>query len=467
MNRANSYFFCGIGGSGMLPLACILRAAGHEVAGSDRALDQGRTADKFEYLKRLGIALFPQNGSGIHSAEQLLVTSAAIEENVPDVEAAKRVGADRISRPELLARLLNETPTSIAVGGTSGKSTVTGMIGWILHCVGREPTVMNGAVMKNFISEEAPFASALVGGGDIFVSEVDESDGSIALYHPSVAVLGNITLDHKSMDELRRLFSGFIAKADKAVLNLDDEETRLLSEDHDLSRRITFSLSTPEADFAASDIAEEPFAITFTVTESDDGSARVSLPVPGRHNAANALAAIAAARSCGIDLAAAAEALSTFAGLRRRFELVGQANGVSVIDDFGHNPDKIAATLSTLHAFPGRLLIFFQPHGFGPLRTMKQELIDCFAQNLGEGDLLLMPDPVYHGGTTDRSVGSDAIVQGLQHAGRDARHVKSREEAADILTGDAKPSDRIVVMGARDDTLAQFAADLLGRLKAR
>ena len=230
MGEAKSYFFCGIGGSGMLPLALIVEGRGATVAGSDRTLDQGRLAAKFEFLRERGIALFPQDGSGITSADQLVVTSAAIEETVPDVVKAREVGAERVTRPELLGRLFNAAPLGIAVGGTSGKSTVTGMIGWILHAAGRDPTVMNGAVMKNFVSADVPFASALVGAGDAFVSEVDESDGSIALYQPEVAVLTNVSLDHKEMAELRSLFAAFLLRARTAVLNLDDPETRALAD---------------------------------------------------------------------------------------------------------------------------------------------------------------------------------------------------------------------------------------------
>ncbi|MGZ8361582.1 MAG: Mur ligase domain-containing protein, partial [Allosphingosinicella sp.] len=229
MNEAKSYFFCGIGGSGMMPLALIVQGRGGDVAGSDRTLDQGRLAPKFDYLRARGIPLFPQDGSGIVESGQVLVTSAAIEDSVPDVVRAKAIGATRVNRPELLAELFNAAPSGIAVGGTSGKSTVTGMIGWILHAIGRDPTVMNGAVMKNFVSADALFASALVGSGDVFVSEVDESDGSIALYRPKVAVLNNISLDHKSLDELRHLFGDFAAKAEAVVVNLDDAETRLLA----------------------------------------------------------------------------------------------------------------------------------------------------------------------------------------------------------------------------------------------
>ena len=458
------YFFCGIGGSGMLPLASIVRARGAEVEGSDRSLDQGRLADKFAFLERLGIRLHPQDGSGMRSADQLLVTSAAIEETVPDVQAARRLGAEQITRPQLLALLFNEAPVSIAVGGTSGKSTTTGMIGWILHEAGRHPTVMNGAVMKNFTTADTPFASALVGDGDAFVSEVDESDGSIALYAPRIAVLNNITLDHKSMDELRHLFLSFVGKAETAVLNVDDEETRLLAAQVDPARLVRYGFSD-QADLRGTNIVEEPLAIRFDVTDKRQGeTVPVRLAVPGRHNAANALAAIAAAQAAGVDLERAAAAIAGFKGLRRRFEVVGTRNGISVIDDFGHNPDKIAATLDTLHAFPGRVLAFFQPHGYGPLRTMRQELIDGFATRLAADDVLIMPDPVYFGGTVDRSVGSAEIVAGIRAAGRNAEHIPERAQCAERLRALARPGDRIIVMGARDDTLTQFAADLLASL---
>uniref|UniRef100_UPI00286ACA81 Mur ligase domain-containing protein n=1 Tax=Sphingomonas sp. TaxID=28214 RepID=UPI00286ACA81 len=149
MNNTMNYFFCGIGGSGMLPLASILRARGSRVAGSDRSLDAGRLSAKFDYLRSLGIPLHAQDGSGL-SEGMTLVTSAAVETTIPDVVRAVELGLDQVTRPQLLAELLNAAHKSVAVGGTSGKSTVTGMIGWILHACHRQPTVMNGAVMKNF-----------------------------------------------------------------------------------------------------------------------------------------------------------------------------------------------------------------------------------------------------------------------------------------------------------------------------
>ncbi|HTP76177.1 MAG TPA: Mur ligase family protein [Rhizomicrobium sp.] len=466
MNPDRPYFFCGIGGSGMLPLALILRARGARVSGSDRALDQGRLSEKFAFLRANGIALHPQDGSGVPNAEVIVVTSAAVEETIPDVQAARRVGARLMPRAELLAELFNEAPNAIGVAGTSGKSTTTAMIGWILHATGRDPTVMNGAVMKNFATPDAPFASALVGKSDLFVSEVDESDGSIARYSPRVAVLNNISLDHKSMDELRELFRAFVAKSELAVLNLDNEETAALAAKRPPALVLSYSLSDTKADLLAGNVKPLPDGVAFDVSERNAASAvPVRLQVPGRHNVSNALAALAAARAAGVPLAEAAEALSRFAGVRRRLDVIDTANGVTVIDDFAHNPDKIAATLATLHDFPGRLLVMFQPHGYGPLRLMKDALIDCFAGNLGAKDVLLMPEPVYYGGTTDRSVSSVDIVEGVATRGRDAHVCVDRAECGARLIALAKPGDRIVVMGARDDTLSQFAAGLVEKLE--
>jgi UDP-N-acetylmuramate--alanine ligase len=454
-----SYFFCGIGGSGMMPLALILKSQGHDVAGSDRSLDQGRTAPKFEWLKARGMSLFAQDGSGVTSPDQIIVASTAVESSVPDIMAAERIGARRMVRAELLAEQFNAAPLRIAVGGTSGKSTVTGMIGWIFHTLGRDPTVMNGALMKNFITEDTPFASALVGAGDAFISEVDESDGSIALYTPDIAVLNNVAHDHKSMAELRLLFGGYIGKAQTAVLNLDNDEVARLAANHPAGRAMTYSLGGRAADLFASNIVERVDGIDFFVN-----GAPVSLQVPGRHNASNALAALAAARVAGIGLEEAARAISGFTGLRRRLEVVGSANGVTVIDDFGHNPDKISATLQTLHAFPGRLLIMFQPHGYGPLRQMGDELAQTFVTNMIADDILIMPDPVYFGGTVDRSKGSNALIMAISDGGRNAEYIPERPTCGERLVALARPGDRIVIMGARDDTLAVFAQDILNRL---
>ncbi len=463
---SHPWFFCGIGGSGMLPLALILRGHGAEVAGSDRSRDQGRTPEKFAWLESLGFTLFPQDGSGIGSADLTLVASAAVEDTVPEMVRAKELGCPRMSRAELLAALFNAAPEGLAIGGTSGKSTVTGMAGWIMTQALRDPTIMNGAVMKNFVSPDAPFASARVGKGDVFVSEVDESDGSIALYRPKVAVLLNVSLDHKSLEELRELFGDFLARADVAAINLDDDETAVLA--HRAKALVTFGIDSADAMIGVTpgSLAEKATSLAATIVDRRDGTShRLALKVPGRHNLANALAAIAGCNAAGVPVADAIAALASFEGLARRFDIVGtSASGVTVIDDFGHNPEKCAATLATLKAHPGRVIAFFQPHGYGPLRQMGAELAEVFARMLGEDDVTILCDPVYFGGTVDRSQGSERIVRLIEAAGGTAEHIPSREDCGKRIAQLARPGDRIVVMGARDDTLSQFAKELLARL---
>ena len=461
-----SYFFCGIGGSGMLPLATIVKGLGATVAGSDRSFDQGRTPEKFAWLERKGFALFPQDGSGITSADQVLIASAAIEDTVPEVARAKALGCARQTRAELLSTLFNAAGTSIAIGGTSGKSTTTGMLGWILKATGGDPTIMNGAVMTNFVSDEEPFASAVVGSDDVFVSEVDESDGSIALYRPSVAVLLNVSLDHKSMAELRVLFGDYLASAKFAVVNFDNDEARALGEQ--AAQLISFGIDHPDAiiGIEPGTIEESATGIdAVLVDRRDDVGHALHLPMPGRHNLSNALAAIAGAVAAGVEVSQAVHALATFKGLARRFDIIGtSANGITVIDDFGHNPEKCRATLRTLKSQPGRVLAFFQPHGYGPLRQMGDELAQTFADELGPEDHTILCDPVYFGGTVDRSHGSERIVALMQKHGASAEHIADREDSGERLRKMARTGDRIVVMGARDDTLTLFAKALLSKL---
>jgi UDP-N-acetylmuramate--alanine ligase len=273
-------------------------------------------------------------------------------------------------------------------------------------------------------------------------------------------VLNNVSLDHKSLEELNALFADFIGKAGMAIVNADNPDAAALAIQLPRDRVTTFGFDEA-ADLVARDVAEEPFAVSFTLRD-----ARVRLRVPGRHNVSNALAAIGAALAAGVSFGSAVAAIGHYAGLKRRFDLVGEANGVSVIDDFGHNPDKIAATLATLHAFPGRLLVLFQPHGYGPLQTMRRELVETFVRGLGADDLLVLPDPVYQGGTVTRAVTSADIVNDIAITGGNARHIANRAAAAAHLVANATPGDRIVVMGARDDTLPLLAAEMVAKLRA-
>ena len=463
------FFFCGIGGSGMLPLAQIVHGNGHAVAGSDRSRDQGRTPEKFAWLGANGFALHPQDGSGIVSAEQILVASAAVEDTVPEVGRAKELGCQRMSRAELNAALFNQAGYSVAIGGTSGKSTVTGMIAWIWAMGDYDPTVMNGAVMKNFVSADNPFASARVGRPDIYISEVDESDGTIALYRPTIGVLLNVSLDHKSLEELRGLFGDYIAASGCAVVNFDNAEARSLA--GRARQLISFGIESSDAAISVepSSIVMESLAISATGLDRRTGKTfSIRVPMPGMHNLSNALAAIAAACAAGIEPEVAADALGSFKGLARRFDIVGSTDsGTTVIDDFGHNPEKCAATLRTLKATEGRVLAFFQPHGYGPLRQMGDELAETFAKELGADDHVIMCDPVYFGGTVDRSQGSERII-GLISSGANgpqAEHIAIRADCGERLVELAQPGDRIVIMGARDDTLSTFAASVFEGLE--
>src|SRR5437588_1118529 len=281
MSHLGDYFFCGVGGSGMTPLALIIQARGGLVEGSDRALDQGRNGERFDFLRAHGVVLHPQDGSGVTRAGQILVTSAAVEKTVPDVQAALRIGCTITTRARLLAELFNSAGFGVGVAGTSGKSTTVGMLGWILHRAGKNPTIMNGADMKNFIDAGSPFASARIGEGEVFVSEVDESDGSIAFFEPRVAVVNNISLDHKSLAELRTLFRGFAAKAQTVVLNLDNAETAALLVGLKQGQAITYSLNAEHAHLFASAPVASPAGVTFQVKARATGeTVAVNLQVP-------------------------------------------------------------------------------------------------------------------------------------------------------------------------------------------
>jgi len=265
------------------------------------------------------------------------------------------------------------------------------------------------------------------------------------------------------MDELRQLFAHFLNASRKAVLNLDDPEARALAATVPQDKVIGYGFDSPAADFMGKDLKLEAAGARFAV-EAEGERHEVELRVPGRHNASNALAAVAAARAVGVPVADAAAALARFEGLRRRLETVGTAGGVTVIDDFAHNPDKIAASLATLRAHPGRLLIMFQPHGYGPLAKMGEPLADAFVNGMAPCDRLYLPDPVYQGGTVERKRGSDWLAG---QVGPSAEHIPDRIRIADALIAEAKPGDRILIMGARDDTLIDFARELVERLGHR
>lgn len=447
----------------MAPLAAIVAERGGRVYGSDRAFDQGKSPEKFRALQDAGIWLFPQDGSGVDARADVLVVSSAIEESIPDVGAALSRGIPIQKRAELLAELFNESPCGISIAGTSGKSTVTGMVSVMLSAMDIDPTVMNGGVIVNFKDAPEPgqiIPSMRVGGGGVFVTETDESDGSIELYRPSVAVVNNVALDHKPVAELLGLFGDFIARAEKAVvLNFDDPHLRELAQKAKVPV-YSYSLGVQEAALRAYDLEYLPSGVRFRV-ERERRSYPVCLQVPGGHNVANALAALSVGLAMGLDLDKLIPALETFKGISRRLEVTGGRGGITVIDDFAHNPDKIAASLKTLKEFDGRLFVIFQPHGFGPLKLMGREIVESFARYLGAEDQLLMPEVYYAGGTADRSVTARHVIGWAQEAGVDAHCFDVRGDIIPYIKAHAKTGNRIVVMGARDDTLSDFACEIL------
>lgn len=421
----------------MSALAKLCINDGHNVIGSDRNHDRKLFSDHFKKLEQFGIQLVPQDGSAINSKIDALIVSSAVEPSIPDVKKAQELNISIIKRARLLADMAN-AHKGIAIAGTSGKSTVTGMVGWCLSQLNYKPKIMNGAEMCNFGS------NAMTGSGEYFVYEADESDGSIAFFEPEIALVTNISEDHKSLDELINLFSDFVTKARLgSVINLDCEISRRLLPI--ANNTITFSLLSPEADIYA-------------------GNYNLNLQVPGKHNVSNALAALAVCKLLNISEEKVLKTLQHFKGIKSRLEVIGTKNNITVIDDFAHNPDKINASLQTLKEEQERLIVFYQPHGFGPTKMHKEGLIQEFTTHLNDRDILIISEIFYAGGTADKSISSSEIVEAIQEKGINAYFVQDKKDAQNTILDQVKEGDRIVIMGARDDGLRQMAQSIFKAL---
>lgn len=434
----------------MSPLARLMAARGHEVLGSDRGYDLGRNQALFNLLKTEGITLVPQDGTGVDSSIDTFVVTRAVEASVPDIKRALDLGVPVLKRPRFMAEVFKDTE-NIAVGGTSGKSTTTGMIGHILKVVGKDPTVMNGAVMINNHS------NFILGQSRLAVFEADESDGFedvISVCPAAVAVLTNISLDHFELGELKEMFSAFLAKASHgAVLNADCPTSLELKGAH--PKAITFGTS-PTADFSLTRIQPK-------------------LSIPGDHNKRNAIAAIAACSLLGVSVDDSLRALRSFAGIKRRFEVVGEANGIRVIDDFASNPGKIEASLKVAIESSTRVFAVFQPHGFQPTKMMKEGYIETFAVTLRSCDVLIMPDIFYVGGSVNlvngevvalpKDISSRDVVEPVSQRGREAHHVPKRADILPFLRERCQPGDTVLIMGSRDESLSDFAREVASLFK--
>jgi UDP-N-acetylmuramate--alanine ligase len=445
------FHYAGLAGSGMSALAQFQTMMGGRVSGSDRAFDRGERAELRAQLQRLGIEILPQDGSGVTDDCAALIVSTAVEEQVADFAAARAKNIPIVHRSELLSHFVASYRT-VAVSGTSGKSTVTAMIFEILEGAGRDPSVITGGDLRLLQARGLP-GNAFAGGSDLLVVEADESDGSLVRYAPAIGVILNLQRDHKEMEEVAAMFAVLRARSREALVVGEDENLDALA-----GGALRFGFG-PGADVRGVDVKLTPSGSSFAV---DDVA--FALPVPGRHNVANALAAIAAARSLDVPLADMVGPLSCFQGVGRRFQTVGAVRGVTVIDDFAHNADKIAAALSTAKLNASRVLAIYQPHGYGPTRFLRQDFVDTFTRELRPDDRLWMLEVFYAGGTAARDFSAADIVADIAKNGVKAEFAPSRAWLAARVAEEARAGDLVLVMGARDPSLSDLAREIVAEL---
>lgn len=442
--------FVGAGGTGMSALAQMRAFSGDEVTGSDRLNDRGGLGEARARLEKAGIVFHPQDGSGLSRETGRVVVSTAVEMDNPDLLRAKELGLPVVHRAQELSELAASRRT-IAVAGTSGKSTVTAMIFHILESTGFSSSLAAGANLAS-LRRRGLLGNAWKGGSDLLVMEADESDGTINRYRPWLGVLLNVTKDHKELPELHKLFAEFQSASRNLLVFADGAGVESY-----LSGAVTFGFSAGGLRARNLDLFKD-----FSRFSLEGESFRV--PLPGRHNAENALAAAAACAEAGVTLAQSASALKNYEGISRRFERLGSARGVEVIDDFAHNPEKIRATLAAARLGCKRILAVFQLHGFAPARLMKTEFLQAFGELLTSEDRLWLPDIYYAGGTAAKDISAQDYALALEEKGLWARRVASRETIPDEVAAQARPGDMVLVMGARDPSLSELARAVLARL---
>jgi UDP-N-acetylmuramate--alanine ligase len=443
--------FAGVAGSGMSALAQYLAQRGGRASGSDRCFDQGLKGPNRELLERARVRLFPQDGGGVRGDCAGLVYSTAVEEQVPDFKEARRLGVPLLHRSELLAHFVAERRT-LAIAGTSGKSTTVAMVFEILRSAGLDPSVITGGELVA-LQREGLWGNAWAGGSDLLVVEADESDGSLVRYRPAVAAILNLQRDHKEVEEVAEMFGVFAARAREGVVAGEADNLAPLS-----AGAIVFGLGRT-AQVRGEEVLESADGSSFRV----DGT-RFHLNVPGRHNVENALAAIAVCRAVQVPLEGMVAALSHFEGVSRRFQVLGSARGVEVVDDFGHNPAKVAASIRTAHLRAARVLAVFQPHGYGPMRFLRADFVAAFKAALDPRDHLWLLEIFYAGGTATRDISSADVVAEIAQQGVQARFAPSREALIEALIEEARPGDLVLVMGARDPSLSGLARNILAAL---
>jgi UDP-N-acetylmuramate-alanine ligase len=445
------FHYAGVGGSGMSALAQFQAMLGGRVSGSDRGFDRGERPEARAQLERLGIEVVAQDGRGAGGDCAAVVASTAVEGQVPDVAEARRRDLPLVHRSELLAHWVGEF-RSLAIAGTSGKSTVVAMTFEILRGAGRDPSVITGGDLVT-LQDRGLWGNAHAGGSDLLVVEADESDGSLVRYAPSVGVVLNLTRDHRPEAEVAGMFATLKSRTRETFACGEDASLGALRDD-----AVVFGFG-PGAAVRATDVALRPDGSGFRV----DG-VPFTLPVPGRHNVENALAAIAACRAVGVAIPAMAPPLAAFRGVARRFQSLGVVRGVEVVDDFAHNPAKVAAALATARMRGRRVLAIYQPHGYGPTRFLREDFVETFATELRPEDHVWLLEVFYAGGTAVRDFSSADLVRDMAARGASAEFAPARDWLVERIAGVARAGDVVLVMGARDPSLTEFARAVLARL---
>ena len=415
--------FIGIGGVGMNGLAQLAALANYSVTGSDRAYSPD--SELFHALEHLGIRIFPQDGSGITHETSQVVYSTAIESNNPDLQQSHRLGILLLHRAEFLKELIGDEEL-IAVAGTAGKTTTTGLLGWIFHCMGKDPSVYNGAAVLNW-KTAGTLGNVRKGHSNLWIIEADESDKSSLNFHPTHTIVTNISRDHYELDELHRLFDQFEAQTSGIVV----DGASLLHQ------------------------GEHPNSFIFQGVE-------FRVPMLGKHNLENALCAVRLCAEAGLDLEQVRDAIAQFKGIERRLEVAGMVDGITVIDDYAHNAVKIAAALAAVSETADRIHAYWRPHGFTPLHQGLEDLAGVFSTHWNKhgGSISILP-VYYAGGTVARKSTSEDLVARLNSAGVPAKLVENYEALKHRLEQHAACGDAILGMGARDPELPIFAKRLV------
>lgn len=455
INQFNNIFFIGVAGTGMSAIAQYLQGIGKNVSGSDRYFTAGTVNETREKLEAEGIQCFLQDGSGINEQTDLVVVSTAIEDTVFEVQKARELNIPILKRSQVLA-LISESKKTIAVGGTSGKSTTSAMIFDILQFAGLEPSIISGAGLTSII-REGKIGNAKVGKGEWLVIEADESDGSIVQYHPEIGLLLNIDKDHQEIDELMQIFSTFRNNTkDIFISNRSNKLAAQISSDI----KNDFSINeNSETGYMGNGFSQNGFKIHFSVN-----NVPVVMNTVGRHNMENALASIAVVNRIGVSIETAAQALEKYEGIYRRHQVIGEKNGVILIDDYAHNPAKCAASIAACQPVAPKVIAWFQPHGYKPTRFLRDDFVKEIAAVLRPEDEIWMSEIFYAGGSAVKDISANDLIQDLKALGKNAYFVEHRSDFVENARPHFSGNDVLLLMGARDPSLEFYAAEVLEKL---